>query len=419
MELQRLSLTNFRAFKQADFEFKPGMNLIVGINGVGKSSVLDAIRIMLSQILPQISQSKSKRIAFKPSDIYLGETLFEIDLAFSTSTTPITLSGKFEKRLRFESKPDNLKIFEEIKESSEQPLVVFYSPRRSLSNLKKTGNILGTDDRRVFAFHDSLEHRELRLEDFIAWFRVMHEDGREEGEKIIFDKNIDLFRTTLTTFLENCVNLRLEVEKTYGKLDRNGNPVFQNPKPTIFLDKNKKTLDVRQLSDGERGLLSIVLDLTRRLSYANPELKDPLHEGRAIVLIDELDLHLHPKWQRDVVQKLTNTFQGCQFIATTHSPQIVGEVKPENIIIIDEDVPPYRPEQSLGMDTNWILRHLMGTEELPAQTKKEYERIAKLIEKEEYDKAELLINKARKKYGETPELVRLQIRIDSIRILGE
>lgn len=419
MELQRLSLKNFRAFKQAEFEFKPGMNLIVGINGVGKSSVLDAIRIMLSQILPQISQSKSKRIAFKPSDIYLGETLFEIGLAFSTSTTPITLSGKFEKRLKFESKPDNLKIFDEIKESSEQPLVVFYSPRRSLSDLKKTGNILGTDDRRVFAFHDSLEHRELRLEDFIAWFRVMQEDGREEGEKIIFDKNIDLFRTTLTTFLENCVNLRLEVEKTYGKLDRNGNPVFQNPKPTILLDKNKKTLDVRQLSDGERGLLSIVLDLTRRLSYANPELKDPLREGRAIVLIDELDLHLHPKWQRDVVQKLRSTFQCCQFIATTHSPQIIGEVPSENIIILEDGKPPQSPNQSLGMDTNWILRRLMETPERSDESQKLQNDISDLIVDKKYDDAMTLIDEYKKLYGIDEEIVRMQTRIERIRFLGK
>ena len=179
------------------------------------------------------------------------------------------------------------------------------------------------------------------------------------------------------------------------------------------------TLDVRQLSDGERGLLALVFDLARRLSLANPKLDDPLRDGKAVVLIDELDLHLHPGWQRAVIEKLTTTFPNCQFIATTHSPQLIGEVSPDNIILLERGQPPYRPDQSLGMDSNWILRHLMDTNERDSKTEQELSRIAGSIEDEQYDKATAAIETLRTALGEFPELIRLQTRIDRIRLLGE
>jgi predicted ATP-binding protein involved in virulence len=117
-------------------------------------------------------------------------------------------------------------------------------------------------------------------------------------------------------------------------------PAYNNVRPDdedasrLLIDSDGSTLEVPQLSGGERGVLAMVLDLARRLSQANPVLGDPLREGEAVVLIDELDLHLHPSWQRQIVHKLTEVFPRCQFIATTHSPQIIGEVEHDRIQII-------------------------------------------------------------------------------------
>ena len=94
------------------------------------------------------------------------------------------------------------------------------------------------------------------------------------------------------------------------------------------------TIPVRQLSDGERGILAFVLDLTRRFAQANPNFTDPASEAEAIVLIDEIDLHLHPKWQRQIIHNLTTTFPCCQFIATTHSPQVVASVEPDQVHLL-------------------------------------------------------------------------------------
>ena len=78
----------------------------------------------------------------------------------------------------------------------------------------------------------------------------------------------------------------------------------------------------------------MVGDLARRIAIANPALEDPL-AGVGVVLIDEVDLHLHPGWQRHVVSALEETFPNCQFLVSTHSPQIVSHVAPERIWILE------------------------------------------------------------------------------------
>ena len=105
-------------------------------------------------------------------------------------------------------------------------------------------------------------------------------------------------------------------------------------------------------------MLALVLDLARRLSQANPSLDDPLSEGHAVVLIDEIDLHLHSKWQRQIVHNLAAAFPGCQFIATTHSPQVIGEVEHNRIqIIANGEV--YSPTHSFGVDSSRVLEEIM------------------------------------------------------------
>jgi predicted ATP-binding protein involved in virulence len=100
--------------------------------------------------------------------------------------------------------------------------------------------------------------------------------------------------------------------------------IILNPLKFV-VKKDSETLDIMQLSDGYKTLLSLVIDLAIRMALANPEAKNPL-ESEAVVLIDEIDLHLHPEWQRRVVGDLLRTFPKTQFLLTTHSPFIIEAV---------------------------------------------------------------------------------------------
>ena len=89
--------------------------------------------------------------------------------------------------------------------------------------------------------------------------------------------------------------------------------------------KDGEVFNIEQLSDGEKSLIAMIGDLARRLSIANPGVREPLH-GRGIVLIDEVELHLHPAWQRDILPRLMNTFPNVQFMVTTHSPLVLAQL---------------------------------------------------------------------------------------------
>jgi predicted ATP-binding protein involved in virulence len=419
MQLKSLRLSQVRGFEQGEFEFNPGMNLIVGINGAGKSTVLDVLCILGSQILSILSQYKSQRLNFHTEDIMYGRGALTVQMAFDVANNNFTylahkpremvlINKKNEGEVRgqttdltehYDLDPSSPSIIKMIKEQSHQPLLVYYAPNRSILDEGKPKQDKA-GGKYSLAYADALVPHRLKINEFALWWLSQEELSKEKPE---LSRLVDQFRNVVTRFMETCTDLH---------------PVNE-PTPTLILQKNGFSLDVRQLSDGERGLLSLILDLSRRLAIANPDLSDPLNEGQAVVLIDELDIHLHPGWQRDVVQKLTTTFPKCQFIATTHSPQIVGEVTPDNVIILEAGKSPYRPDQSLGMDSNWILRFLMGTDERNSEFKQELTYIAQLIENENYDLASSRIDTALQKYGESPDLVRLQTRIDRIRLIGE
>ncbi len=435
MQLKSLSLSQVRAFEHAEFTFQPGMNLLVGVNGVGKSTVLDTLRILLSHIMPKLSASKSRTLTFGENDIKIGQDALTAELQFelnglsfdflahqprdeygAISSQVVQPAPHLDRRQRVQRRRETKEGFKNaerygflltdsrlpssLKTATNQSFALFFSTRRSLPSMtapSKTGM-----SGQAAAFVEALTPRELRLREFAEWWLVQEALAKESG-KMRFGRNQEVLSETLARFLDSCSNLR----------------AVREPEVTLLVDKEGTTLDVRQLSDGERNMIALVLDLARRLAQANPKLDDPIRDGKAIVLIDELDLHLHPRWQRTIVEKLTRTFPNCQFIATTHSPQIIGEVAPESIILLENGQPPLRPDQSLGMDSNWVLRYLMGVDERNPETKQELRRIADLIENEAYDNATEAIDVLRNRLGEFPKLVRLQTRIDRIQLLGE
>jgi predicted ATP-binding protein involved in virulence len=435
MELKRLSLAHVRAFTQAEFNFQPGMNLLVGINGAGKTTVLDVLRIMMSQTLPKFTASRSKPLEFdKDSDISIGQGALTAELHFEAARATFehlihlpraayvidkeqkgtlreqTYDLLSRNEFRLTSGPGSTDYY---KHSLEQSLVVYFSTHRSFPSMAAPSKA-SSAGKQAAAFAESLSHRQLRIREFAEWWLVQETLAQEREQSpqqtLLFDganyneyrRRLEALQTALSLFLENCTNLRAVSE----------------PETTLLVDKVGKTLDIRMLSDGERSMIALVLDLARRLTVANPSLENPLSEGKAVVLIDELDLHLHPRWQRTIANRLTQTFPNCQFIATTHSPQIIGGVPPDKIILID-DRKVTRPDQSLGMDSNWILTYLMKAAERDEKTEEQLQQIEDLIEAERYEEATAQIDLLRQKVGEFPDLVSLQARVDMILFLSE
>ena len=127
----------------------------------------------------------------------------------------------------------------------------------------------------------------------------------------------------------------------------------------MVVKKSEQTLYFDQLSDGEKCLLAMTGDIARRLAMANPYADNPL-QGGGVVLIDEIELHLHPGWQRRVVPALERTFPNVQFILTTHSPQVLSSVAREQIVLLSGFQAVSRLPYTEGRDSNAILSELMG-----------------------------------------------------------
>lgn len=423
MQITTLRLTYLRGYDHAEFQFRSGMNLLVGVNGVGKSTVLDALRLMLLRVLPRLTGVTMRAENFTASDITndRGALTAELTLDLAGHTLNYLLHSPRE-HLISNDEPDTFRdsiptqeahdtlsyldaqgiqhpiktpkdIAAIITSKKDQPLAVSFSTRRSLYSESTGSQREQSMGGPTLAFADALRSRELRIRECTNWWLAQEGLGTPE--------RITALRQAVLRFFDDITNIS----------------VTRAPEATLKLDKGTTSLTARQLSDGERGILTLVLDLARRLALANPKLSDPLRDGQAIVLIDELDLHLHPRWQRTIVQKLTDTFPACQFIATTHSPQIIGEVAPENIIILEHHKQPYRPDQSLGMDSNWILQILMDTSERNETTTRALEHISDLLETNAYAEAAQAIATLREHIPSDPELARLQTRLDRLRIL--
>jgi hypothetical protein len=234
--------------------------------------------------------------------------------------------------------------------------------------------------------------------------RELSERASEERTKVV--------REQMSRYMEDFDNLDGPLDQLPFKLeDEHLTGEFGK---SLRLERRPRSLEASQLSDGERGVLAVVLDLTRRLAQANPDIPDPAANARAVVLIDELELHLHPKWQRQITHDLMKAFPLCQFIATTHSPQVIGEVEHDRIQIIAEGMV-YSPTHSYGLDSSRVLAEVMDSDTRAKDVKDLLSEISHVIGRQHYDRSrELLVQLAEQLGEDDPEVTRLQTLLDFV-----
>ncbi len=408
MRITRLRLANVRAIEAAEFRFEPGLNLIVGVNGVGKTTVLDALAVCLSAVVKQANQLRGRVKAFSAADIRIGTEALTVECE-------VTINGKTYSYLihrpRETSVPQKAKAGmprEQVHETPEraefvgdspgpidiagpsgQPLALLFSTNRAVPSERAPSKSAAAGGI-VAATADAFASRELRLGEFAAWMRVQKslEAERPETRRVLA-----ACKSAVERFLPGYKNLRLGGEH----------------QTHLVVDREATTIPVRGLSDGERGSLALVLDLTRRLSQANPALEDPAKDAEAIVLLDEIELHLHPKWQREIAHNLGIAFPLCQFIATSHSPQIIGEVEHERIQIMAHGQI-YSPTHSLGVDSSRVLEEIMDTDPRTEEVGALLSTISKAIGKQQYEQARKLVTELSGRLGDSdPEVTRLRM----------
>lgn len=194
--------------------------------------------------------------------------------------------------------------------------------------------------------------------------------------------------------------------------------VQRKPRLHMAVDKHGKTLNVTQLSQGEKSLIALVGDIARRLAMMNPGLENPLH-GDGIVLIDEIDMHLHPQWQRSIIQRLQTTFPNCQFVLTTHSPLVISDVKDILVYSIDDGELVELPSL-YGQDANNVLLQHMDTDYRNEAVNEAVARALDAIQDNRLDLAQNLIQQLKDEIGSNNiEVMRLNALLKKKTLLAQ
>jgi predicted ATP-binding protein involved in virulence len=262
-------------------------------------------------------------------------------------------------------------------------VVVCYSSKRSVSLYKFNGSFADLPTNFVnlsqtFCYVDAINQNYINFESFFWWFKYkedLEQELRLDGDLNYQDYQLTFVRQAILSVLPEYTDLRVKRSRMQ-----------------IVLKKQDHELVLNQLSDGEKNLLVMVADIARRLAIANPDPTKNALEGEGIILIDEIELHLHPQWQRDIIPRLTSTFPNCQFIVTTHSPQVLSNVKKENVFIV-EDFQVYPADAyTFGRDSNSILSELMGVTERPVKIQNKLTECLYKIDDGQIEEAKILLH---------------------------
>lgn len=413
MKINELSIKNFRGISDAKIRFRGKSTIIYGINGMGKSTILDACSILFSKILREAAGDNQIELQMiKEKDVKLGEedTSINADIIIENQHFSYyrqrrdgknTHNGEMLRKISEYIRGSYIGQYQEedvddqvtetesaakkklIVDESNMPIYVYYGINRYIEGKPVWKRRYTGEAGKLDAWRDRAFDGIINFELFFDWFR-----GRQEYENSIRVDKSD-FEDVQLKATRQAILLALGEDFSSIKIR------IQDDSAELIVTKKEQEFNVQQLSEGEKSMLAMMGDLARRLSIANPQSEEPL-EGSGIVLIDEIDLHLHPSWQAKVLPTLLQVFPNIQFIVSTHAPKVLGEIGDEvNIIRLQEadgKVEVRQIEPLNGWDVNTILEEYMDTNALNEQTEHLIGQMNQYIFEKKYDEAEELVN---------------------------
>jgi hypothetical protein len=435
MRIDRLEIKNFKKFSDYTLDLHPKFNLLIGDNGTGKTSILDALAIAAGVWLvnsPDTTLNNSRRniltseihleaintdtitqfIERKPTQIkaigIINEQSVQWLRQIKTNGSR-TSNSEAKKALDIISR-----LFQQV-EAGEKiwlPIIAYYGAGRSwLPSNQRDPKALtkSSPSRRWDAFYDCFEER-IRIADLHTWFQkeaiasVNRQGQMRSGYKVV--------KFAILHCIPNANDLWFDGDRGEIVIAINGQPQpFSN------------------LSAGQKMMVAFIADLAIKIVTQNasflPEeididnevLPQILQHTSGLVMIDEIDVHLHPKWQRQVVNDLKNTFPAIQFVCTTHSPIITSEVEAKCIRFLEYEAEnggtiSTIPSESYGLDANRVLDELMGASERNKEVTQNLHKMFQLIDDEDFDMARQAMIPLITKIGDRdPEITRAQTLI--------
>ncbi|MBI5516303.1 MAG: AAA family ATPase [Deltaproteobacteria bacterium] len=373
MKVLAIELTNYRGFQHAVLELQRPLTVLIGPNGAGKSSVLDALSVVIGVAVVEALRRPWVVPALAPSDLHRSAAHAELGATLSIG------GQRASVRLTADRSNGSVTMGTAVRHLAARALdevpaaylaLAYGSRRHAAPDLRERwkGGAGPEATTPLDALVGALSDGGLGFTEFFRWFR--DREDQENAEKVLrsslsyVDPQLTAVRDAVTALLPGFTGLRVDRASL-----------------CMVLIKDGEELSVEQLSDGERNLLTLAGDIARRLAIANPAHPAP-REAEAVVLVDEIELHLHPRWQREAVGALRRAFPGVQFVLTTHSPQVLSTVPSEAVVLVRDFQVYAPPAPTEGRDSNAILGEVLGVAERPEAMAARLREVVDLIDVE-------------------------------------
>lgn len=438
MKLKKIRIINYRCFKDADIDFDEHTTLIVGKNGAGKTAILDAVAVAVSTFLLGINGGVSRSISkddaryefhdldgtvdpqhqFPVSIESIGDCLDNHDVKWvrSLNSESGNTTIKEARELTNISKETQKKIMTGDK-SLILPLISYYGTGRLYAQKKEKKNIKSlTEFKRQVGYVDCMA-AESNEKLMLNWFQIQTLKSLQEQQR--------------TGKVEKSLLLKT-VEKAICKCferisgSKNASIIFDLDTHRLVLnfesaDGSLQKFAMDEMSDGYKNTLSMIGDIAYRMAVLNPMLGDKvLEETSGVIVIDEIDLHLHPQWQQTIISDLNTIFPKIQFIVSSHAPAVINSVAKEQIRILDNGEIYMPAAQTYGRDANSILREVMNVSERPMDIKQRMNLFYSYMDENNYQEADKVLTEIEAIVGTTdPDIAAARTSLDLEKILGE
>lgn len=414
MRLSKVRIKNFKGIKDWEIALKPGFNLIKGTNGKGKTSILEAIAVGMGGFLTGVAEISGRnfiREEIRREYILSGDgsytCLYKIPVE-------IELTAQFDgndevfwnRRLnsttpgRGTLQPNTIKKLAEEKSNSAftpLPIINYQGASRIWAQKKeKVDDIFRKQYFRTVGYTDTLEEAS-NIKLLLNWCLKMEQTAFQKNQKIA---EYEAVKDAVGRFM--------------GLMDHGEaySVFYDRQQEGLLYKEGDSVLPVSDLSAGYQSLIWMVLDIAYRMAVLNPFMKEHVAESGGVVLIDELDMHLHPKWQWKVINALRGTFPNVQFIAATHSPILFASARDVWVIDIDHDQISYVPSH-YGIDINTSVSNYQGTTYLPEELEQLVADITDDLDNMDYQAAQKKLDRlSRLADSGSPIVTALQTRLE-------
>lgn len=425
MKVDSIELKNFRGFENFHAEFNENLTVIVGDNGAGKSSLLDALAIAIGTFLagldgiPGVGISKNDAmnkcydmgsvvdlqaqypVHVKATGAVNGQKItWTRELNGAEGRTTISeakeltsIAREYQKRVRAGDKTAILPI---ISYYGTGRLWAQKKEKQASKQIEKFSRLVGYTDCLAAESNDKL---------MMKWFEKM---TIQEAQNQKISPEFSAVKQAISKCYEG-ITRRKDTSIRFN-LDTHGIDVLFSEE-----DGTHKRYPMKDLSDGYKLTLSMISDIAYRMAILNPQLlNDVLTKTPGVILIDEVDLHLHPVWQQRILRDLQNIFPAVQFVVSTHAPSVINSVKKENLLILSDNAEGYQPrEEVYGRDANSILNCVMSASERPLEIKELFSEFYQEIDRENFEKCEDILHRIESFIGHhDPELTSARVTLD-------